>query len=81
MLIDLLGLTILSEKAAKNTLAAHPEDLGGQAGLTGTASLTSTEMATLALGLLSSQGTRARVDNLGLANDVAILDELADIAS
>ncbi len=47
VLVDLLRLTVLAEETTENALAAHPQQLGGHTGLTGTASLTGTGVATL----------------------------------
>ncbi len=40
VLVDLLGVTVLLEQATQHAGAADPQDLGGQARLTGTMALT-----------------------------------------
>ena len=40
VLVDLLGVAVLAQKAAKDAQAPHPDDLGGQASLPGTPALT-----------------------------------------
>ena len=69
-------LAVLAEKAAEDAHAADPEDLAGEASLAGTATLTGARVATLALGLEVAVDAGARVDGIGLADDVAVLDEL-----
>jgi hypothetical protein len=44
-------LAVLAEEAAEDAHAADPEDLGGEASLAGTATLTNTGVTALALGL------------------------------
>jgi hypothetical protein len=77
--VDLAGLTVLAEKAAENTLAAHPNDGGGHTGLSGTLTLTSARVTTSALGSKLLAVTEERVHGLGLLDDEAILDELTDV--
>lgn len=81
MLVDLLGLTVLAQEAAHDTHAAHPDDLGGEASLAGTAALTEARMATLALGLEHSVDASAGMDSIRLADHVTILDQLAEVLS
>lgn len=78
MLVDLAGLAVLAEETTENAHATEPEDLGGHTGLRGTLALTGTGVTaeTLGGGVLTSAG--ARVDDGGLDNDVAVLEELAD---
>jgi hypothetical protein len=53
--------------------------LGREPGLAGPAALAVAGVAALALGLEGAASARARVDLLGLADDEAVLDELADV--
>jgi hypothetical protein len=78
VLVDLAGLTVLAEETTEDTHATEPLDLGGHTGLGGTLALTSARVATKTLrgGVGTSAGTR--VDDGGLDNDVAVLEELAD---
>ena len=38
--VNLLGIAILPQKPPEHTKSTHPQNLGGQAGLTGTLALT-----------------------------------------
>lgn len=78
MLVDLALLTVLAEHATKDTLPPHPQDLGRHTGLGGTLALTSAGVTTLGLGSIVSTNAGARVDGLGLDDDVAVLLEGAD---
>ena len=66
MLVDLASLPVLAQQAAEDTLAPHPEDLGGHAGLGGTLPLSGASVAPLGLGLVGRSHTGARVDHLGV---------------
>jgi len=79
VLVDLLGITVLSEESSENSHSADPDDLGGQTGITSTLSLTGTGVSSLSLGekVLSDSG--AGVDHLWLTNDQTILDQLSDV--
>ncbi len=50
MLINLPGLSVLAQKSSKDTLATHPDDLGGHAGLSGTFPLSGASVPPLAFG-------------------------------
>merc|ERR1712048_1354165 len=69
LLVKLFGVAVLGQKTAENPLTANPQDLARKASLAGT----------LALALHVFVGTAARVDDGGLLDDVAILNELADV--
>ena len=79
VLVDLLLLAVLAQQTAQNAHAANPHDLGGEAGLCGTLALTSASVATLALLGEALVDAEAAVNRVRLANDVAILHELADV--
>jgi len=79
VLVDLAGLAELAEKTTEDTLAAHPDDTGGHTGLGGTLALTSAGVTTSALGSELLAVAEERVHGLGLLDDEAILDELADV--
>ena len=66
-------------EAAKDTLAAHPDDGGGHTGLSGTLALTSAGVTTGTLGSELLAVAEKRVHGLGLLDDETILDELADV--
>lgn len=81
MLVDLASLTVLPEQATQNTLAAHPLDLGRETSLGGTLTLTVTGVTADTLGGVQVTGALARVRHKRLLDDLAILDELADIGT
>jgi len=79
MLVDLFLLTVLAKKAAKNTQAAHPKNLGGHSCFTSTTALASTCVTALALGIkvLADSRTGMHLDRLAI--DETIFDELPDV--
>lgn len=81
MLVDLASLTVLPEQAAQHTLAAHPLDLGREAGLGGTLALTVASVTADTLGGVQAASALTRGAPDGLLNDLAILDELANIGT
>ncbi len=78
VLVNLGGLAVLAEEAAENAHAADPDNFAGETGIAGTTALTSTGVATLALGLQALDDAGAGVNSVGLADHVAILDQLAN---
>jgi hypothetical protein len=74
VLVDLLGLSVFSEKSSENSLSSHPKNFGGHSGFTGTSSFTGTGVSTSSLFFQVSSGSGARVHNLGLFHDKTILD-------
>lgn len=78
VLVDLALLTVLAEHAPENTLPPHPENLGGHASLSSSLPLSGSSVASLGLSGVVSTNARARVDRLGLDNDVTILAERTD---
>ena len=66
LLVDLLLLTVLPQQTPQHTLASHPQDLGGHAGLAGSLALSSAHVATLALGIqiLAHAGARMHCHSL-----------------
>jgi len=78
VLVDLAGGTVLDEKTAEDTEAAHPEDLAWHTSIRSTLPLTETSVSANSSGGSQGSGTGTRVHGNGLANDEAILDELAD---
>ena len=81
VLVNLASLTVLAQKTAEDTHAAHPEDLGRHTGVGSTLSLTMAHMATKTLGLVAFTDTETRLADLGLADDQTILDELTDVGA
>ena len=78
VLVDLAASTVLDEKTAENSKAAHPENLLRHTGVGGTLALTVATVATLTAGEVQLTSTGARVLSHGLADDEAIGDELSD---
>jgi len=78
MLIELLVVAILLQKTAQNTHAAHPKDFLRHTGISRTKTLADTTMPALATLFGIAPAAESRVDGNWLANDQAVLDELAD---
>merc|ERR1719231_827857 len=79
VVVDLPRGPVLAEQTTQHALAADPQDLGRHARLAGTTALASAVVATLPLRLHVLPHAGARVDLHRLADDQAILDELADV--
>lgn len=79
VLVDLLGLSVLSEQTAKDTLSSHPEDLVRHTGVARTLSLTEASVTSLSLGSHVSLMASLGVNQVRSLDDEAILDKLADI--
>jgi len=79
VLVDLASFSVLAEKATEDSHAAHPQNLTGHTGISGTLALTVTHVATSTLGSSVLANTETRVRNLGLADDQTILNELANV--
>lgn len=79
VLVDLLGLSVLSEKTAKNTLSSHPENLVRHTSIAGTFSLTEASVTSLGLGSHMSLMASLRVHQVWSLHNEAILNKLADI--
>jgi hypothetical protein len=78
VLVDLSAGTVLDQKTAEDSEAAHPEDLAGHTGIGGTLTLTVTTVSALSSGEVQLAGARSRVLGDGLSDDKAIGDELSD---
>jgi len=78
MVVDLASGTVADAQTTEDTHAAHPQDLAGHTSILGTLPLTETTVTADAAGGVQLTGTGARVHGDGLADDEAILDELAD---
>ncbi len=81
MLIDLLGLSVLSQQSAQHSESSHPQYLEGHTGVGSTLALTETSVSTLGLGSHESLVARLGVNSVGLADDESVLDQLADVLS
>lgn len=79
MLVNLARLPVFAQQSAQHSLAAHPEDRLGHAGISGTVTLTRAAVPSLSLGNKQGAHTEARVDGLGLADDQTVLDQVADV--
>ena len=77
--VDLLLVSIPTEKTTEDAKSAHPEDLLGHTGVSGTLSLTGALMATLALGLGPLLASGAGVGGDVLSHDQPILDKLPNV--
>lgn len=78
VLVDLASGTVADEETTENTHAAHPEEGAGLASLLGTLTLTQAAVTTDTAGQVELAGTGTGVHGHGLADDEAILDELAN---
>ncbi len=76
VLVDLLGSAVLLQQAAQHTHAAHPDDFAREASFASTLALTNASVTALALGLLHLVDSGTRVDGVGLADNISILDQL-----
>jgi hypothetical protein len=76
--VDLAVLPVLSEHPPEHTLPAHPEHLGGHPGLSRSLPLSGSSVPSLGLGRVVVSHACARVDDLGLDNDVSIVTEATD---
>merc|ERR1712029_1309893 len=79
--VDLLGLTVATEQATKDTHALHPEGLLGTSGVLGTLPLSVASVASLPPGLCGLTDTGSGVDGGGLLDGETVLDQLAHILS
>ena len=79
VLVDLVGLTVLSQQTTKDTNAAHPEELLRDTGVHGTTALTVTSVVTASLGVVTNMHASTGVHQLVLADNETVLNELADV--
>ena len=81
VLVNLLGVTVATEKTTKDTLPTNPQSLGGHTGLGGTLALTGSAVATFQLGRLDAAPAGTGMHVHGLLDDETILDQLADVGT
>ena len=81
MFVNLSAFTVFPQQTTKNSLSPHPLNLGRHPSLGSTLPLTHTCMPPLPLGGEKIASTCPRVDDGGLDNDSAILDELLDMGT
>lgn len=74
MLIDLSLLPVFPQQSPQDSLASHPEQLGGHTSVPGTLAFTEAHVSSLALGLDEHAMPGTRVDDLRLDDDVTVLD-------
>ena len=79
VLVDLVGVTVLSQQTTKNTSAAHPQNFERHTGLGGTPSFTVASVSAFALGFQAAVDATAGVDDGWFIDNEAVLDQLADI--
>mmetsp|Transcript_10882 Transcript_10882/g.29085 ORF Transcript_10882/g.29085 Transcript_10882/m.29085 type:complete len:233 (+) Transcript_10882:38-736(+) len=79
VLVDLLLLPVLPEEPPQNPLPPHPKHLGGHPRLPRAAALADARVPPLALGLEVLPDARAGMHLDSLADDEAVLDQLADV--
>lgn len=81
VLVDLSGLSVLPEQSPKHSLSPHPLDFGWHPGVGGTLPLTGAGVSSLTLGGKEIAGPGSRVDDGGLNDNVAILNELLHMST
>lgn len=78
VLVNLLGLAVLAEKATEHALPAHPQNLDGRTRVGRTLPLTVASVATLGLGLHEALVARLGVHRRGLTPNKVVLNQLAN---
>ena len=76
--VNLLGLSVFSEKPSQNSLPPDPKDFGRHSAFHSTSAFTSAAVIAFALGLKVESSTGAGVDYLLSLHDQPVLDEFAD---
>lgn len=79
MLVNLAGISVLPQQSSEYPLPSHPLDLGRHTSLGSTLSLTGTGVPAFSLGSEEFSCAGTGVDDSGLDDDMAILDELGDV--
>lgn len=79
MLVDFPRLSVLSQQPSQDSLSPHPLHLRRQPRLSRTLPLTRARMSALSFGSMEVACACARVDDRGLDNHAALLDELLDV--
>jgi hypothetical protein len=77
--VDLLGVSITSEKSSEDSLSAHPDELGRHTGVSGSLSATGTSVTSSTDGSVPSLCSGARVDADLTSHDEVVLLQLADV--
>lgn len=77
--VDLLGVSITSEKSSEDSLSAHPDEFGGHTGVSGSLSATGTSVTSSTDGGVPSLCSGARVDADLTSHDEVVFLELANV--
>ncbi|GMT32827.1 hypothetical protein PFISCL1PPCAC_24124, partial [Pristionchus fissidentatus] len=75
VLVDLLGLSVLLQKAAEDAHASHPDNLLGHTGILGTETLSGASKTNFAASLGELTGTVTGVHSDGFADDKSVLHQ------
>lgn len=78
VLVDLAGISVLSQQSSQHSQSSHPQNLGWHTGVSSTLSLTVTHVSTVSLGLRASSGSESRVHFDRLLDDGAVLVQPSD---
>ena len=81
MFVDFASLPIFSKQPTENPLSPHPQNLCGHPGLCGTLPFSWTGVSTLSLCSEKVTSACAGMDDCGLHDDPAILDEFLDMSA
>lgn len=81
VLVDLAGFTVLAQHSSQDSLTSHPHDLCWHSCFVATLSLTGTSVSSQSLGGEQVARAGSRVAHNWLSDDLAVLDELADVGS
>lgn len=81
VLVDLAGLTVLSQQSSQHTLSPHPLHFGGHSCLLGTLPLTGTSVTAGTLGGVQVTSAGSGLADDGLPDDLSVLDQLADVGT
>lgn len=79
VLIDLLLGSVLLQKSAKDSDAAHPQSLFRHTSVSGTSTATETRVSTKALSSISFSYASSGVDLDGLLDNQTIIEQLANV--
>ena len=79
--VNLLCLSIFSEKSSKDSLSSHPEDLDRHSSVSGSLSLSHTGVSALSLCLVHSLASGSRVHVDGSLHDKTIVIEFSNVLS
>lgn len=78
VLVDLSRSPVLDQQSSEDAETSHPENLRRHTRICSTLALTVAGVATTTLSNLEGAGPGSRVHDIGLLNDQAVRDELAN---